>query len=188
MKPTALATALAFVCVTLCGCLSPSYHLGGTSLPEAQRRISLNEISNATAEARLTPLLKNALNAKLENTTGVDVVSEENAGLLVALRIESLEQRSAARAQMRDTADRQDDSDAYQTVLFRLTLKVSYRARAKASDGPAFKGSVTATADVPMMPDHETALQAALRQVAIDAANKLAIAITEREAPLPPRQ
>jgi hypothetical protein len=181
MKLTALAAIFAIISLTFCGCISRgAYHFAGTTLPESQRKIALNEFINATSEARLTPLLKNALSEKLENTPSIDVVSEEHAGLLVALKLESLDQRSTARAQMRDTADRKDDGDAYQSVLFRIELKVSYIARSTDNSGAEYKGVVTATADVPMMPDHETALQTALRQVAIDAALKLASAITER--------
>ena len=179
MRPAAMtisAAIAALALLLLCGCMP--YRFAGSTLPPAYRRIAIGQILNATSEPRLDPLVRNALAARLENTPSIDVVSIDNAGLVVELKIESLEQRSLARALMRDTADRKDDGDAYQTVLFRLTAKISHTIILYPGM-EEIHGTVTANADVPMMPDHDLPLQAALRQLAADAAEKLAAAITE---------
>lgn len=155
------------------------YRFCGATLPTEERSIALAELVNLTGEARLTPLVKNSLAQALEKTPGISTVSTENAGLLLHLRLTRLSQSSAARALIRDAADRQDDGDAYQSVLFRLTLCIEYTATSTAPGRPERHGTVNAAAEVPMMPDHEQSFAAALRQLARDAAGKLTAAITE---------
>ena len=161
------------LCAILCGCKTYSV---GSSLPEGQRDIFVN-VSNLTTENALTALVDGAICRRLEGVPGIDVVnSDENAGLNVNVKLEKLDQSRLASAKIRDSKDR-DGSDSYQSVLFRQTLTASWTAVAK--DGAKRSGSVTATADVPLMNNVELSQANALKELARDLAHKVSEAILD---------
>ncbi len=168
---------LALTVLILAGC--QSYHVG-TSLPEEQRQIALYEVKNLTREHRLSFLLTNALSERLEGIPGVDVVNDKDAGLQLKVEIKSLDQRRQLSAELREKDSRKDDSDGYQTVIFRLTAEATWQATPVGKNGGAVRsGRVTGVADLPSMADHETALANALREVARDLARKISAQVTE---------
>jgi hypothetical protein len=162
------------LCAILCGCKTYSV---GSSLPEGQRDIFVN-VSNLTTENALTALVDGAICRRLEGVPGIDVLnSDENAGLNVNVKLEKLDQSRLASAKIRDSKDRDRDSDAYQSVLFRQTLTASWTAVAK--DGAKRSGSVTATADMPLMNNVELSQANALKELARDLAHKVSEAILD---------
>ena len=169
MRHLLLILALAL----LTGCAH--WHAGST-LPPEQRRIHLAAIDNRTSEHRLTAWFKSALVHELTQVPGIRAVADESqAGLVVTTTIRGLDQNRAARSRIRGKKDRDDSGDAYQTVLYRVTVTVDWEAKAANR-----KGTVTGTADMPLMPDRELAFATALQNAARDAAAKLAVALTEQ--------
>lgn len=147
----------------------------GSPLPEDQHTISVS-VTNLTQENALTALTIASVSRRLEGVPGIDVVQDENkSGLNVNVKLENLDQSRLARAKIRDKRDRDRESDAYQTVLFRQTLKASWTATA--NDGTVRKGDVEATADVPLMNNVELSQANALRELARDLAHKITEAV-----------
>ena len=89
-----------------------------------------------------------------------------------------MEQGRSARAKMRERHDRSHDNTAYQTVVFRLTVKVAYRL--VTPEGEVLReGTVEATTDFPTMADQETARGEALREAMRSAAAQIVAEVTE---------
>ena len=160
----------------LTGCAS--YHLG-TGLPPEYRKIAIAEVQNLTEEARTTGLLRDRMAERLEALPGLSVVSEKHAGLLLSLRVKSILQHNVARTQARDSIDRHHDSDAYQTVLYRMVLTVEWSACPKGKSEVVRKGVATGTADMPLMPDREMAFQNAIQEAVRDVATMISVQLTE---------
>ena len=166
-----LLSILALACLTNC----THWHAGST-LPNDQRKVYLAAIDNRTSEHRLTAWFKSALVHELTQVPGIRVTAEEShAGLVIKTTIRGLDQNRAARSRLRGKKDRDDSGDAYQTVLYRVTITVDWEAKAANR-----KGTVTGVADMPLMPDREIAFATALQNAARDAAKKLTIALTEQ--------
>ena len=171
-----LLLILALVC--LAGCAH--WHTGST-LPPEQRKVHLAAMDNRTSEHRLTPWLKSAITQELSQVPGVRTVADkQGAGLILTTTIRGLDQNRAARSRIRGKKDRDDSSDAYQTVLYHVTITVDWEAKPTASDAKTRKGTITGEADMPLMPDREIAFATALQSAARDAAAKLAAALTEQ--------
>ena len=174
MRPFLLILALA----CLVGCTH--WHAGST-LPAAQRKIHLDTIDNRTSEHRLTAWFKSALIHDLNQVPGVFTVSgKDNAGLIVKTTIRGLDQNRAARSRIRGKKDRDDNDDTYQTVLYRVTITVEWEATPADDTTKPRKGTITGTADMPLMPDREIAFATALQNAARDAAAKLTATLTEQ--------
>lgn len=171
---TLLAAAAVAILLTSCA----RYHFG-TALPENRRDICIYDVQNLTQEDALEPLLGNALREQVMNTPGLKLISEDNATLAISATITALTQSRAARAQTRDAKAHHDDSDSYQTVLYRLEMTCEYTAQTTRENLIPKTGTVIATADVPLMQDIAMPQQAALKQLARDAAAKILAEITE---------
>ncbi len=169
----AMLLSLAILLLASCA----TYHFG-TALPAEQRKMAVAEVENLTSETALGGLVQNALHECILNTPGLKLSSEENAGLSITLSLDNLDQNKLARARTRDADARHDKSDSYQTVLYRMTVRCRYTATP--TDGsPVREGSVQATADVPLMQDINLAQQAALTQLARNAARQVLSELTE---------
>ncbi len=154
------------------------YHFG-CNLPKNQRDIAVLDIQNLTSEAALTALLQDAMRERVINTPGIKLVGEGDATLALSAKITDLEQNRTASAKTRDKRASHDDSDSYQTVLYRLTMKCQYTAAPTRENCIPRQGEIEATADVPHMPDLAMAQQAALKQLARDAAMQILNAVCE---------
>lgn len=94
--------------------------------------------------------------------------------------MKNLDNRSLARTKLRETDYRDYDGDAYQTVLYRISVKVEYEVYGSAlQEKPLRSGSLTGQADLPKLHDREIALRTALRQLAIDLATQLVAELSE---------
>lgn len=167
--------SLSLLLLTGCQC----YHVG-SSLPPEERAIAIAAIENRTREHRLTPLVKDDLAEKLSGIPGISVVSENDAaaGQSVKVVLLALDQNRHVSAEVREKAARKDDSNAYQTVLYRAVLAAEWTATTAAGDSRTGKAEVTA--DVPVMPDLDIAFSAALRELSRALANEIAANLTER--------
>ncbi len=161
------------------GCAS--YHFG-TALPPGQRCIFVQPVVNKTAEAILGTQVRHALQERLAETPGLRLAAVDgaDAGLKVEVTLVELDQRNLARARTRDRKSRHHDGDAYQPVLYRLTLKARWRAvPVDGGESQVRTGEVVATADMPLTADKETAQRSALRQAAMDLAAHIVDAIAD---------
>ncbi len=148
----------------------------GTDFPEGQRIIALEEITNLSQEDALAPLLQDALAERILQTPGLHLhrAGESRAPeLRLTVKILPLDQEKAARAQTRTRIASHDDSDSYQTVLYRLTMTCQYTVTPVDATLPPRSGEVEVTADVPLLQDLALAQKGALPQLARTAAREI---------------
>ena len=151
------------------------YHFGGGS--HMLRHVYVDKIHNGTAEPLLGGMIHSAVNEQLGTRAYPKYVPKMD--LPLDLDIIAMENSSLARAEVRDKKTRDDDSDAYQTVLYRITVKVGYTL--KTPSGKVLKGEVTGIGDLPKMHDRNVPLQYALKLAASDAARKIVDRIADYE-------
>ena len=165
-----LNSIFAFLFVFIAVFCSSCYHLTGHNKNLAM--VSIANIHNDTVEPQLSSMLHSALAEQLSHTR------KGNSKPLypLDLKIISLENSNVARAEIRDKLSRDDDSDAYQTVLYRITIKVQYSLKLQEGKPPV-SGVVSGIGDLPKMHDRNIPLQHALRLAANDAAKKIIDAI-----------
>jgi len=169
MNPNNIITILFVFITVFC---SSCYHLTGHNKKLAM--VSIANIHNDTAEPQLSSMLHSALAEQLSHTRK----GSSKPLYPLDLKIISLENSNVARAEIRDKFSRDDDSDAYQTVLYRITIKVQYSIMPQ--DGMALvSGVVSGIGDLPKMHDRNIPLQHALRLAANDAAKKIIDAISD---------
>ena len=166
MKTLRLTAALALM-LTLAACTT--YHVG-TPLPKELRNISLGKVVNLSQEDALSHLLRDRLAERILQTPGLKLSSDADATLDLSVKILSLDQSKAARALMRDRKASHDDSDRYQTVLYRLEMECEYLGVPRDSALSPRKGRVRVTADVPLLQDLALSQQKALQELARAAA------------------
>ncbi len=166
MKTLRLTAALALM-LTLAACTT--YHVG-TPLPKELRNISLGKVVNLSQEDALSHLLRDRLADRILQTPGLTLASDADASLELSVKILSLDQSKAARALMRDQKASHDDSDRYQTVLYRLKMECEYLGTPLDSALSPRKGRVRVTADVPLLQDLALSQQKALQELARAAA------------------
>jgi len=174
--------ALLACCVLLLASGCASYHFG-TTLPKEQRWIAVETVENLTTEPILATLTRDALIERFSQMPGITIAAVDggDAGLRVKVKLVTLAQDGLARAHIREEDDRKDDGDAYQTVLYRLTLSAEWEATPAVGDGvtPPRTGKAVGTADMPLMADKETALRTAIRQAALDLARNIAAEVAD---------
>ncbi len=169
MKTLRLTTALALM-LTLAACTT--YHVG-TPLPKELRNISLGKVENLSQEDALAPLLRDRLAERILQTPGLRLASGQDATLDLSVKVLSLNQSKAARALMRGRKASHDDSDRYQTVLYRLEMECEYLGVPRDSTQPPRKGRVRVFADVPLLQDLALSQQKALQELARAAAREI---------------
>lgn len=160
---------------------SCAYHLGNPALDPAMKTLVIAEVLNQTPESSLTALFKNALAERIANEPGLRLASTGAADAAqLKLLIKALDNRSLARAKLRDDEHIDYEGDAYQTVLYRISAKVAYEVYSPTTPGKLLrKGDVTGQADLPKLHDREVALRTALRQLASDLARELVVELSE---------
>ena len=171
---------MALLLMTLVGqfCASCAHYHFGSTLPANRRAIEVLPPTNLTSEARLEGMLRNSLAESVMNTPGITLATPKCGEAMLETRIEDLNQSRLARAKLRDRHDRDHDNAAYQTVVFRLTIKVTYRL-VTSEDEVLREGELEATADFPTLPDQEIAREEALREAIRSAAAKIVAEVTE---------
>lgn len=176
MKQMCLVMGLLVSCL-LCGC----YHLGTPNHGTVAARHL--EVSNKTREPTVTREVTAALKEHFDTSTGMTLKSRNAEAYDIRVVVDSLENRSIARSKLRDKISRDAKSDAYQTVLFRITLTAHVTVTpTQAEAAPVIDRVYTAYADLPKMHDRELPLQHAIEQ----AGNSLAEQIVNDIAMIKP--
>ncbi|MFA6929179.1 MAG: LPS assembly lipoprotein LptE [Lentisphaeria bacterium] len=157
------------------------YHLGNPAMHPELKNLAISEIDNLTSESALTALFKNALSERIANEPGLHLASPDSATAAnLKLTMKNLDNRSLARSKLREKDYRDYDGDAYQAVLYRISIKVEYEVYSSTVQGKLLRsGEVTGQADLPKLHDREIALRTALRQLAIDLAAELVAELSE---------
>ncbi len=160
---------------------SCAYHLGNPALDPEMKTLAIAEVLNQTPESSLTALFKNALSERIANEPGLRLAAVDSGeAAQLKLLIKNLDNRSLARAKLREEENVDYEGDAYQTVLYRISAKVIYKVYSPATPGKLLRsGEVTGKADLPKLHDREVAQRAALRQLAIDLAADLVVELSE---------
>ena len=171
MKSTlTLAIMLAF---GMCSC----YHVGTVG---PSKSVYVAEIENRTEEATLGATLRSCLAEQLGSGVGTTPSYRDCAYTLNAT-ITRITNRSMARAEIREKKSRDDDSDAYQTVLYGLEIIVQYELEPQSKAQKPLNGTIVGRASLPRMHDRNVALQNALKQASLDASRQIAAIV--RDAP-----
>ena len=165
-----LAIVLALL---MCSC----YHLGTVG---PAKSVHIAEIENRTEEATLAATLRSSLAEQLGSGVGT-TPSYRECGYHLHAKITKITNRSMARAEIREKKSRDDDSDAYQTVLYGLEITVQYELEPTTEKLKPLTGTVIGRASLPRMHDRNVALQNALKQASLDAARQIAAIV--RDAP-----
>ena len=168
MKNTSFVIT-ALICLLLSSC----YHLG---VPGGSKNVQIGDIINRSSEPSLGGLLSKSLAEELNVRPAL---KDSNAPkYTVDVKIVGIGNSSQARTEVRIKDARDKDSDAYQTVLHKLTVKVEYSVNDE--DGKTLlKGKVTGQTSVPLMHDREVALRTARQQAVMDAAKQIADALAD---------
>ena len=168
MKSASIAIA-AFLCLLMSSC----YHLGVVG---GRKNVQIGDIVNRSTEPSLGGLLSKSLAEELNVRPALK--ANDAPKYTVDAKIAEIGNSSRARAEVRIKDARDKDSDAYQTVLHRLTVKIEYSVSDEEGK-VVFKGKVTGQASVPLMHDREVALKTARQQAVMDAARQIADALAD---------
>ena len=156
--------------------LTSCYHFGTVG---CNKNVQITEIENITEEAGVAATFRKCLAEQLGTRPGI---RRDAPQYTLSAKILQITNKSQARAEIRDKKSRNDDGDAYQTVLYEVDLTVQYQF-GKETQGEADTAPVTGTvvgkASLPRMHDRNVALQTALRQAAHDAARQIAAIIAD---------
>ena len=161
------------ITLLLCTFLASCYHLG---VPGGSKNVQIGDIINRTSEPSLGGLMSQCLANEICSRPSLKAANA--ARFTVDVRIVGMGNSSQARSEVRIKKARDKNSDAYQTVLHRLTVKVEYSVIDE-SGKALFKSKVTGQASVPLMHDREVALRTARRQAVLDAARQIADALAD---------
>lgn len=153
------------------------YHWG-SARPEGLYGLDVGTVTNLTQEGTLAASFRKSVQEQISTDPGL------NSNLVthqLNVELENLYQQNIARAELRDRDSRDDDSTAYQTVLYRLELRARYTVcgRNDANAKPVLAGTVIGRADIPRMHDLNIPFQAACQQAADDAARQIVTAVVE---------
>lgn len=168
---------VAIVMLSCAGC----YHLGNPS-----GRIALNDIHivNKTREPDLQRMLNMSLREQVVSSPGIRFgMKEGQSGLDLDIELVSIRNVSIARAEVRDKYSRDNDDEAYQSVLNRIELTAVLRGYTAGiqprPETPAIELRLIGQGDIPQMHDRDVPLQAALKQAAHDIASQIVAAVAE---------
>ena len=160
-------------------CLVSCYHLG---TPGDLKKISVGTIENQTEEPAAAACLNQSLREQLGIRPGLRNSSEEHSEYLLNAKVTNFKSQSIARAEIRNRNDRDHKEDAYQSVLHRIEMTVTYTVSKTADNGREafFSGKVIGRGDVPRIHDRNLTLQEAIRQAANDAARQITDALADQ--------
>ena len=161
--------AIALLGVFMASC----YHVG---VPGGRKNVEIGGIVNHTAEPSLGGLMNKSLAEELNVRPALKAA--DAAKYTVDVKIAGFGNSSQARAEVRLKSARDKDSDAYQTVLHKLTVTAEY-AVTDESGRTLLKGKKTGQASVPLMHDREVALRTARQQAVMDAAKQIVDALAD---------
>ncbi len=175
--PSFLAVLAAAGC--LLGSAGCQYRWGPVTHPQI-RSLAVGTFANETAESAATAALRGRLAEKISTEPGLRLAQPDTADAIVEGRIVKVTQKQLARAELRREPDREDDSDAYQTVLYRMDVTVEFQVRIPGYERPFVRrGEVVGQADMGRWPDQQVYRANALNLALADAASQIVAAVTE---------
>jgi hypothetical protein len=155
------------------------YQVGSIMHPQVHS-IAVGTIANDTAEPELTALLRGQLAETFMRDGSMTVTDTKRADAVVESEIVKCRTRKLARAKVRDDRERDEDKDAWQTVIYRAEVVVKYRVRVPGYKTPLLaEAEVIGKADFSRFPDVTIPRRAAFRQAVHDAAVQIAAGVTE---------
>jgi hypothetical protein len=173
--------ALHTVCLAV-GTLAVSgcaYRLGSLMHPQIET-VAIDTVANLTDQPQLTAQFKDRLAMQFLQDGSVRISTPDQADAVVRGCVVSVSTERLASAERRDDDERDADSEAYQTTVYRTTVVVEYELRQPGRASPVIPLTpVRGSADFAGLPDLEIARQAALAQAVNDAAKAVVTGITE---------
>ncbi|MBN2449746.1 MAG: hypothetical protein JXR77_05115 [Lentisphaeria bacterium] len=156
-----------------------AYRWGSVMHPQI-RSLAVGSFDNETRDAAATALLRDSLSEAISTQAGLMLAQPAAADAIVEGRILNLRQEPLARAKVRDERTARDDSDEYQTVLYRLQASVEFRVRIPGREQPFIETRrVTGQADLGNWPDQNVFQADALDRALDDAARQIVAIVTE---------
>lgn len=160
----------------LSGC---QYEVGSLMHPQV-RSVAVGTVANATAEPTFTAILKGQLAEEFMRDGSLTLTDGQKADAIVESEIVKCRTRKLARAKVRGDRERDQDKDAWQTVVYRAEVVVRYRVRVPGYKKPLLaEAEVTGTGDFSRFPDVTIPRQAAFKEALRDAAQQIASGVTE---------
>jgi hypothetical protein len=170
------AAAVAGFLLAAVGC---QYQWGPVTHPQI-RSLAVGTFANATRDSSATVILRGRIAEKISTEPGLSLAPIETADAIVEGRIVKVSQRQIARAELRQPPDRENDSDAYQTAIYRLDVTVQYLVRIPGYDRPFVeRREVLGQADMGRWPDQQVYRANALALALADAATQIVASVTE---------
>jgi len=171
-----IGLAAAGVLLIGAGC---QYTWGPVTHPQI-RSLAVGTFANDTRESSATAALRGRIAEKVSTEPGLQLAEPDQADAIVEGRILKITQKQLARAKVRKERDREDDSDAYQTVLYRMDVTVEYQVRIPGYDKPFVqRREVVGQADMGRWPDQQVYRANALGLALADAAGQIVASVTE---------
>ena len=172
----ALTGLAAAVVLTTAGC---QYHWGPVAHPQI-RSLAVGTFANASRESTATATLRGRLAEAVSKEPGLTLAEPSAADAILEGRVLKVSRRQLARAKVREEGDSVDESDVYQTVLYRLEVEVEYSVRLPGKTKPFIETrQVIGQTQLGNWPDQQIVQANALRAALGDAANQIVAAVTE---------
>jgi hypothetical protein len=173
---SAVGLAAAGLLLVAAGC---QYQWGPVTHPQI-RSLAVGTFANDTRESSATAALRGRLAEMVSTEPGLKLAQPDTADAIVEGRIVKITQKQLARAEVRRERDREDDSDAYQTVLYRMDVTVEYQVRIPGYDRPFVqRREVVGQADLGRWPDQQVYRANALGLALGDAASQIVASVSE---------
>lgn len=121
------------------------------------------KVANHTQEAALSGMLTSSLHEHFQTDPAAGRPSDV-PGYHITATITKLGNLGISRARIRDKDSRDDESQAYQTVLFRTAVYVDFTVFRGEIPEPVLKRSYVGYGDLPKMHDHQVPFKHACQQ------------------------
>ena len=167
---------LLLAAILLASCAS--YHVD-TEREGKLSHVTVGIVDNRTREGELGGLMKRQLQEYFSTAPGFQRDPDYN-WLRLDTKLVEIKNRSIAETETREKSARTDESEAYQTVLHRIEIKVEYEVINVSKFGESLlKGKVIGTGDVPFMHDRNVSLKQAYLQAISSAAIQIKEALAD---------
>ena len=155
-----------------------SYHVD-TERSGKLSHVTVGIVDNKTREGELGGLMKRQLQEYFSTAPGFQRDPDYN-WLRLNTKLVDIQNKSIAETEVREKNARNEESEAYQTVLHRIEIRVEYEVIDVSEYGKSLlKGKVTGTGDVPVMHDRNVSLKQAYLQAISSAAIQIKEALAD---------
>ena len=155
-----------------------SYHVD-TERSGKLSHVTVGIVDNRTKEGELGGLMKRQLQEYFSTAPGFQRNPDYN-WLRLDTKLVGIKNKGVAETETRDKNARNEESEAYQTVLHRIEIRVDYEVVDVSEYGKSLlKGMVIGTGDVPFMHDRNVSLKQAYLQAISSAAIQIKEALAD---------